>query len=404
MPEFPQAISKGKHRVTVHAPTQGKERYRLDYRVEGKRHQPSFPSYAEAKKEADRILIQLSRQNPGGAALNRSEVDLFQRFKSAAQQRGTRLESVIADWTMAVDLLGNPRLLVESAQRFTDNRTSIKRIAVSDAVTEYLSEKQTSLSSRTFEQESQRLNRFTKAFECNIDHLGREGLRDWIDSLRIKGSQKHVTPKTRNHFRASVRTLLKWCVDHDYLSEDHRLNAALKAEKHYNDQPIAIYSPEEFARLLQNSKGTLKVTIAIAGLCGLRTAEMLRLDREDVLPQHIQVGKDKAKTRQRRLVPICKSLATILKRFPRSSGRIWQSTKSTFYREMKQLHQETGVEKRDNALRHSFCSYRLAITRDELRTSQEAGHDPSMLYRNYRELVTESEAQRWFDTNTRQSK
>ncbi len=94
---FPQTISKGKHRTTVHAPTKCKEHYRLDYRVKGKRHHPSFPSYDEAKKEVNRILNQLNRQNLGDAALIGSEADLFQKLISAAQQRGTRLEDVIAD-------------------------------------------------------------------------------------------------------------------------------------------------------------------------------------------------------------------------------------------------------------------------------------------------------------------
>jgi integrase len=396
MPEFPQAISKGKHRVTVHAPTQGKERYRLDYRVEGKRHQPSFPSYAEAKKEADRILIQLSRQNPGGAALNRSEVDLFQRFKSAAQQRGTRLEDVIADWTMAVDILGAPQLLVESAQRFTDNRVSIKRIAVSDAVTEYLSEKQTSLSSRTFEQERLRLLRFTESFSCNMDNLTRQGLRDWVSSLRNKKTGKKLAPKTANHFRASIRTFLNWAVDQDYLGEDHRLGSAIKSERIKSEDPITIYTPEEFNQLLGEAEPTLKLLIAIAGLAGLRTAELLQLDWKDIRKDSIEVAKTKAKTRQRRLVPIPPKLREIIDETPSEKGRIWKATKTTFYRATDKLHSIAGVEKRDNALRHSFCSYRLAQTADEKGTAREAGHSPEMLYRQYAELVTKKEAKAWF--------
>ena len=49
-----------------------------------------------------------------------------------------------------------------------------------------------------------------------------------------------------------------------------------------------------------------------------------------------------------------------------------------------------------NALRHSFVSYRLAATQNANQTALEAGHDVKILFRHYRELVTQVEAKRWF--------
>ena len=49
-----------------------------------------------------------------------------------------------------------------------------------------------------------------------------------------------------------------------------------------------------------------------------------------------------------------------------------------------------------NALRHSYASYRLADVKDAARVALEMGNSPSMLFRNYRELVTEQQAQEWF--------
>jgi hypothetical protein len=49
-----------------------------------------------------------------------------------------------------------------------------------------------------------------------------------------------------------------------------------------------------------------------------------------------------------------------------------------------------------NALRHSYASYRLADIKDAARVALEMGNSPSMLFRNYRELVTEQEAKGWF--------
>jgi hypothetical protein len=51
---------------------------------------------------------------------------------------------------------------------------------------------------------------------------------------------------------------------------------------------------------------------------------------------------------------------------------------------------------RQNALRHSFISYRLAETGDVARTSLEAGNSPKMIFRHYREIVDENDAREWF--------
>ena len=51
---------------------------------------------------------------------------------------------------------------------------------------------------------------------------------------------------------------------------------------------------------------------------------------------------------------------------------------------------------RQNALRHSFISYRVAETGDVARTSLEAGNSPKMIFRHYREVVDEAAAAAWF--------
>jgi hypothetical protein len=47
-------------------------------------------------------------------------------------------------------------------------------------------------------------------------------------------------------------------------------------------------------------------------------------------------------------------------------------------------------------MRHSYVSYRLAQTSDPARTAFEAGHDQTVLFRFYRELVTPTLAEQWF--------
>lgn len=49
-----------------------------------------------------------------------------------------------------------------------------------------------------------------------------------------------------------------------------------------------------------------------------------------------------------------------------------------------------------NALRHWFISYRVAKIKNVNEVAMEAGNSLDMIFKHYRELVTEKEADAWF--------
>ena len=51
---------------------------------------------------------------------------------------------------------------------------------------------------------------------------------------------------------------------------------------------------------------------------------------------------------------------------------------------------------KQNALRHSFISYRMAMVKDANQVALEAGNSPDIIFRNYLELVTQTQARNWF--------
>ena len=50
----------------------------------------------------------------------------------------------------------------------------------------------------------------------------------------------------------------------------------------------------------------------------------------------------------------------------------------------------------NNVLRHSYISYRLATIQDANQVALEAGNSPAIIFKHYRELATEDEAENWF--------
>lgn len=145
----------------------------------------------------------------------------------------------------------------------------------------------------------------------------------------------------------------------------------------------------------------MRAMIAIGGLAGLRTAELMRLMWEDVwrIPGHIEIKAVKSKTRQRRLVEIQPALASWLAEWRDKSGPVCDikaaSAEIIWQQRFGAVCETADVTRKPNGLRHAFCSYSY-ILHGETLTAQWAGHAPNLLHQHYRGLTTKSEAEKWF--------
>jgi integrase len=94
--------------------------------------------------------------------------------------------------------------------------------------------------------------------------------------------------------------------------------------EHADTSEIECYTAKEFRALLETAEGQMQAMIAIGGLAGLRTVEILRLTWQDDfrLPGHIEITAGKSKTRQRRLVEVCPALAAWLNPFRQKTGKV----------------------------------------------------------------------------------
>jgi len=98
----------------------------------------------------------------------------------------------------------------------------------------------------------------------------------------------------------------------------------------------------------------------------------------------------KANTAQKRLVPISDNLKEWLLLCLRDGELCCQYGRTASA--LARLAERAGVRWKHNALRHSFISY----TQDVAKVSLEAGNSPKMIFKHYRELVTNEEARAWF--------
>jgi len=100
-----------------------------------------------------------------------------------------------------------------------------------------------------------------------------------------------------------------------------------------------------------------------------------------------------AMTGSRRIISITGNLAAWLKP-PERKGRVVSG--NNLHINVSALSRAIKIEWPRNVLRHSFISYRIAQVKSADQVALEAGNSPSIIFKHYRELTTEDEAEKWF--------
>jgi integrase len=332
-----------------------------------------------------------------------------------ATGRRVSLLAVASEWSESATKLGD-RTMSEAVQGYLSTVAVVSRKGIAEAVEEFIAAEDP----RTKASEGQRaqlspkyaynraimLRRFAGAFPGHaVCDLAKEHLDAFIVGLaKWKSKSRNGKPvssaKGRNHHRAAVRQFLQWAVRKDYLPATHRLDEAdAMRPEHANNAEIEFYTPDELRALLEVAEGPMRAMVALAGLAGLRTAELLRLTWEDVwrVPGHIEVTAGKAKTRQRRLIEVVPALSAWLESFRNfQEGKLCDLHEVTWQQHFVDLCEKAGVTRKSNGLRHGFCSFHFAAHGNEHSTAHQAGNSPAMLHQNYKGLATRKEGEAWF--------
>jgi integrase len=159
---------------------------------------------------------------------------------------------------------------------------------------------------------------------------------------------------------------------------------------------IGILTVDEMEKLLKGASERLIPLLAIGGFAGLRTAEIFRLDWDavDFKQNHIEIKSGKAKTAQRRLAPLLPNLKAWLQPYRNSTGLVCPTRE--IEGERRKLAKKLGIGWPNNALRHGFASYRLSKLGSAEKVATEMGNTRTVVFQNYRKVVTKAEALEWF--------
>jgi len=375
-------VKEGNISVPIYEFSDG--RYCVDILLGEKRKRITRASLDAAKVEARKLIAQIASGRAHEEPMTLAEVEDYRLSKDKLAPFGVSLLTAVEEWI---------------AGRGKTPRVITKKVC--EVVEEFLTSKRVEgVSFFHLEDRKYRLNKFAGAVPGRIDQITTHEVEVWLNGLGVSG-------RTRNNYRNAVLQLFRYARAKRYLPRNEPTAVEDVAAANSGEGAIEIYTPQELRLLLSHAPAKLLPFFAVGAFAGLRSQEIMRLDWSDIRFEQgfIEVAAAKAKTASRRLAPLLPALAAWLLPRRKKSGHVVGYTRNDMLSVARQEFCKTGITCDDetieftwkpNALRHSYATYRLADIKDAARVALEMGNSPAMLFRNYRELVSEQQAGEWF--------
>ena len=388
-------VSVGSVKVPIYALSEG--RWCVSYYQDGKRRRETRATREDATARAKEVATAIHGQKASGVTLTGADRDIYTRALDTLRPFGVPLHDAVEAYAKARKKLPDVSLSEVVDFYLQHNQTDLPVKTVKEVADELLEAKrQDQFSAEYLRDLNTRIPHIAAAFPVPIREVKQGQLEGWLRSLK-------VSMRTRNNFRSLVVLLWRFARQRGYLLRDRTTEADALSRAKDKGSEIEIFRPADFAKLIAGASAEVVPFLALGAFTGLRHAELLRLEWEDIRFEQgfVEVKAKKAKTAQRRLIPIQPNLQAWLAPYAAQTGPVcpWISVRRT----VVTLGKTLGIHWPKNGLRHSFATYRLAHCQDAAKVALEMGNTPSMIFRHYRELVTPKDAAAWWNISPKQA-
>jgi len=366
---------------------------RLQYRVRWVdpiygRKEKTFPTESDAQQHAAAVARQIA-ETPTGAIFVPSEEEkrAVEALRSISDASGRSIDALIADFREARTHLPDGMRLSEAMADWTTRRPVGAQKPLPEIVDEFIAAKRSaSRSERHIDDLGHRLGQFTRHFRCRLDEINGRHVEIWLDTLG-------VAPRTRTNYLLALSNLVHFAERRRYIARG-QLEIG-RIERTREDVEVGVFTPAQLREILTTARREMVPFLALGAFAGLRHAEAQRIEWAQIGTEWVEVKAKQAKTRARRLVPVLPALAAWLEPLRRTKREMACPFINTA-NEIDDLTKRLSFSWVRNGLRHSFATYRLAVTNDENRTATEMGNSPAMIVRHYRALATPDAGREWF--------
>ncbi len=384
-------VKFGSASVPVYRCQSGKRvRFVISHYRDGRRLRRFFATLDEARKEARLVAQRIQSGMQHVTDMAPHDRDAYVAACRMLEGLGVPLVAAIEDYVRSREIAGTESLAAMAAEYSKHFSKVVRRATVPEVVEQLIASKaQDGVSKRHLGQLRSILIRFAAAHPGPILDITSADVDAWLRSL-------NVAPSTRNSIQLYLNLLFSFALEQNYLPEGKpTATGQLRKLRVTKGTDVGIHTPDQFRTIIHAAPPHLVPLLAIGAFAGIRMAELARLDWKavDLDRRFIEVRAGQAKTASRRLVPITDNLAAWLRPLDRM-GKVVRSTE--LVNQATALAAALGVEWPRNVLRHSFISYRIAVVKSADQVALEAGNSPAIIFKHYRELTTEEQANEWF--------
>ncbi len=358
----------------------------------------TFADLEAARAFATSKASQLAAGVSASQQMTRADWLELAELRQLAAEVGVAPLAAMQEWRRAFELAGPA--LVEACSSYASRRAhQLVRVRVAQAINDFIEAKNANNKegSRTY---GSKLRPVAQIF--GEHYLDQVTARDWAKFLG-----RFEDPVTRNDIRKRIVTLCRWAQRQGHLPDNAKTEIEKTERAKEVARPIGILSPGEFRDLLRffrKEHPRYLAALVLAGFCGVRADEIhgkrghperrqlwsdIHLDRG-----FLTVTAAKENTPSSRIVHLYPAATAWLKLCGESHGVVCEHHAIDRIRKIAATH---GMRMPENALRHSYITYRVALTGNKHETATEAGNSVKEIDRRYRVPRPKQEGIEWFN-------
>lgn len=216
----------------------------------------------------------------------------------------------------------------------------------------------------------------------------------------------NVSPQTWTNYARVIGSVFSLATKRGFL--DTNPLAGLDRPKIVRKAPPSL-TASELSKLLHAALPGLRPLLVLQAFCGIRRAEASRLlwkhiHLEAATP-YVELPSEVTKTNRRRTCDIPPCAVAWLKPLAGLARIPLGLTEGEYRKHLAAEAEAAGITWEENLLRHSFGTYRLAVTKNAATVAEEMGNSAGVVRTHYTNVAGPAEATAyWRVTPSRQSK
>lgn len=340
------------------------------------RRYPYFKTKGEASAFAAEKRTELSNHGTRHGSVDDDERAALIRYRSWAENRpdAPTLSALIASAIAAHETARPPHTIAEAIDARLDAADRRK------------------LSARHQSDLSSRLERFRADFGARqIADVTLRDVETWLNRL-------DVAAQTWTNYARVIGSVFTLAVKRGFLASNPL--AGLDKPKISRKAP-SILTAGQLGALLHASPSPLRPLLILQAFCGLRRAEAGRLcwrhiHLNDDTP-YVELPSDVTKTNRRRTCEIPPCAVAWLRPLAGLPAASLAISEWDYRHALTTAATAAGITWEENLLRHSFGTYRLAVTSNAAAVAQEMGNSPAVVQTHYNNVTSPAEAAAWWN-------